>query len=127
MADTWAGSWGSSWGLSWGLSVTPPATPTDTGGSGNRRRNINDDPDAFAEFFTEHRAKASPYVEPPAPVIIGPDPFTELLAAQEALQAAMEAREDQLALLTLQRRIEEQERAYEGFLEEEDEEILLLM
>lgn len=105
--------------------VVPPVTPTDTGGSGNRR-NINNDPDAFAEFFEELRTKANPPSEV-VPVVIGPDPFAELQAIQEALQAAIDAQEDAIALLTLQRRIEEQERAYEAFLEEEDEEILLLM
>lgn len=114
-------------GLLHGAVVPPSPAPSD-GGSGNRRRNINDDPDAFAEFFAELKAKANPQqVGVPAPVIIGPDPFAELLAVQEALQAAMDAQEDRFALMALQRRIEDQERAYEAFLEEEDEEILLLM
>ena len=119
----------------------------DTGGSGNaikRRRNINDDPEAFAELLEEWREKKRNkqardeekqevslpgQVEPDA---IGPQLYRQLLALEQAYERSMEAAEKLIskrnvrAAMTAAKELEDAQAAYQAALDEEDEEIIAL-
>lgn len=119
----------------------------DTGGSGNqagrakRRRNINDDPDAFAELLEEWREKKrkkqakdeeKQEVSQSEPDTIGPELYRQLLALEQAYERSMEAAEKLIskrnvrAAMTAAKELEDAQAAYQSFLDEEDEEIIAL-
>lgn len=119
----------------------------DTGGSGNqagrakRRRNINDDPDAFAELLEEWREKKrkkqakdeeKQEVSQPEPDTIGPELYRQLLALEQAYERSMEAAEKLVskrsirAAMTAAQELEDAQRAYQALLDDEDEEIIAL-
>lgn len=119
----------------------------DTGGSGNqagrakRRRNINDDPDAFAELLKEWRERkrkkqatdeAKQEVSQSEPDTIGPELYRQLLALEQAYERSMEAAERLVskrnirAAMTAAKELEDAQAAYQAALDEEDEEIIAL-
>lgn len=116
----------------------------DTGGSGNavkRRRNINDDPEAFAELLEEWREKKrnkqaedeeKQEVSQPESDTIGPELYRQLLALEQAYERSMEAAEKLVskrnvrAAMTAAKELEDAQAAYQSFLDEEDEEIIAL-
>lgn len=119
----------------------------DTGGSGNqagrakRRRNINDDPDAFAELLEEWREKKrkkqakdeeKQEVSQSEPDTIGPELYRQLLALEQAYERSMEAAEKLVskrsirAAMTAAQELEDAQRAYQAMLDDEDEEIIAL-
>ncbi len=119
----------------------------DTGGSGNqtgrakRRRNINDDPDAFAELLEEWREKKrkkqakdeeKQEVSQSEPDTIGPELYRQLLALEQAYERSMEAAEKLVskrnvrAAMTAAKELEDAQAAYQAALDEEDEEIIAL-
>lgn len=138
MANAWGVSWGTSWGVSWGSGVTPPVTIPVSGGSGNRshgsgrRRNINDDPDAFAELLKEWREKRTPAEAVPVvvpekdthPEPVGPvetfGPLDELRQAEVSYDRAMAAYEAAL-LKVEQTKVKKAEKARNAAIWQEEQ------
>lgn len=103
----------------------------NSGGGGSRgagrRRNINDDPDAYSDFFKTIRDRNAPPAVIEPPIDFGPDPFEALLAEQNALQAALQAREGMIAIFEAQQRLAQAERAWQQFLDDDEDDLLLLI